>query len=126
MRKYSPNVSISLLISILFPLLVLIFRWKVAINNPYLLISWLSLIISISYYATLAEAIAYEAGNFAWGCHLNIQLVFLFSFVEFISWVKELKNKTTAPVLIVAFSIFLHMISGAFYLIRLVLGYSYV
>ena len=75
--NYSPHIALSLLLSIAFPLLVLLFYFKKI--DLYLKFSWVIFLVSLSITATFAEYPNWGAGNFFWGSIAANYILFLFS-----------------------------------------------
>ena len=119
-KLYSPNPLISIVISTAFPLLILLFRGKLILKNHFLILSWLGLIVSFLISAFFAESGAsYSAGNFMWGINIFLPPVFVFSLIEFASWLKEKKEM---GFYVAAFVLILHVISGIWYLVKIMRG----
>ncbi|MBU5673840.1 hypothetical protein [Paenibacillus brevis] len=123
---YSPSPLLSVVLSLSFPLGILVFRSKSVWNSRYLLFSWIGTIIAYLQFAVLAEeGIRYTHANFVWGVHMMVALLFLFSVIELIKWKIEVGNgnwKQTLVQTILAF----HFCSGLYYLIAIILGNSYI
>jgi hypothetical protein len=128
-RLMSPNVGVSILLVLAFPLAVLCFRFGSAIHNPQLMFSWLLTGVAIAQFALLAEEVKYGHGNFSWGYAIVLPLLFVFSTCEFLKWIKECsrpKLSVRVKVVIAALLFSLHVYSGAFYFIYMLSGGSYI
>ncbi|MNW44172.1 hypothetical protein D3C74_213950 [compost metagenome] len=122
---YSPSPLLSILISLLFPLGILIFRHESVWKSSYLLFSWIGLIIAYLQFGLLAEdGIRYADGNFSWGVQIMVPLVFLFSVIELINWKVEV-GKNNWKLALVQLTLAVHFYSGLYYLISIVIGNSY-
>ncbi len=116
---YTPNVFISLLLLIAFPISVLIFYFKKVIKNDFLVLSWLVFLIALLQYSIFAEAYPHHYhGNFGWGRQIILPMVFTFSVVEFMKLIKEPhRNKWGRyKKYFVSLCFSLHVISGLCYL----------
>jgi len=132
LRHYTPNVFVSFLQGLAFPLALLICHFKKTISDRYLQLSWLVLIIAYAEFALLVEGAPDRVihGNFGWGYLVSMQLVFVFSFIELYRWTREVysinstfieKLKIQLVWLIFSF----HLFSGLIYLTRIFSGGSY-
>ncbi len=71
-----------LLLSITFPLFLLVLYFKRVVNNKSLQLAWLMFIVSLFYSYLLAEdGPRLQHGNFVWGTHISTFLLFFFSVV---------------------------------------------
>lgn len=121
---WTPSPLFSFLLGTAFPLTILIFRYRQVWNSKYLLCSWIGLIIAYVQFILLAEGgQRFGDGNFVWGLQIFISIVFLFSVIEWIHWRKE--TSTGWKIGLVNIIISLHLMSGSYYLIRIMFGYSY-
>lgn len=123
----SPNPLISILISVSFPLLILVFRWRHAVHNDYLMLSWLALCGGIVEYAMLAEkGQRFVHGNLGWGMDSVIPLVFLFSVVEWARWIRSERDQGARWHLhLTGTALALHVVSGVFLLLMVAGGLNY-
>lgn len=121
---WTPSPLFSFFLGTAFPLAIVIFRYRQVWNSKFLLCSWIGLVISYSQFILLAEGgQRFGDGNFAWGLQIFIAMVFLFSVIEWIHWKKEISTDWKMNLVNIIFS--LHLVSGIYYLIRIMLGYSY-
>lgn len=79
--NYSPHIAFSLLLSIAFPLFVLVFFIKKI--DFYLIMSWITFLVALLIVITLSEEPNWGAGNYFWGAIASNYVLFLFS-VRFI------------------------------------------
>ncbi len=128
-RTMTPSVPVSLVLALAFPLSVLVFRFRRAIQDRHLILSWLMVAFGIVQFAVLAEKNRFGHGNFGWGYIIALQPLFIFSLIEYFRWRKlrdpgdardRQKLRTATAVLV------LHVVSGTFYLVRLLLGGTFL
>ncbi len=116
----TPNVFISILLAILFPLLYVIFNFGNVKKNNYLLLSWIMTFISIGYAAFLAEEGArFYHGNFFWSYMISLSLLYVFTLIDYI------KNITYInPHIKLFLNIILswQVLIGVFYFIKIMAG----
>ncbi|MGZ8944487.1 MAG: hypothetical protein ACXW1W_03565 [Methylococcaceae bacterium] len=106
--SYSPNITRSLLLSVAFPLLVLLFYFKRI--DFYVRLSWLTFLVALFTMASFSEYPNWGAWNFVWGAIAANYILFLFSigflFTQPICWKAKL-----------AYTVFgVHFLSGCFLL----------
>jgi hypothetical protein len=81
-RLYSPNIPASILLSLAFPLAVLVLHWKIARRQAPLALAWLVLFVAVLQMALLAErGLRWPHANFFWGSYAANYLLFLESAV---------------------------------------------
>lgn len=123
--RSSPNVSISLILLIAFPVLFLILFPKSVYKNDYLFLSWLSFIIALIQYAIFAETgPKYSHGNFGWGRQIIVPLLYLFSLIELVK-VHYQKNEPKIKVFLLGFVLCLQFLSGLIYVFQIMITGSY-
>jgi hypothetical protein len=128
-RLMSPNVGVSILLVLAFPLAVLSFRFNSAVRNRQLMFSWLLTGIAIAQFALFAEDVKYGHGNFSWGYAIVLPLLFVFSTCEFLRWLRGPSSPRPCVkllVVIAAVLFSLHVYSGVFYFIYMLSGGSYI
>ena len=87
----SRNIAVSIALALAFPLLF-VALYREALEDDYLLLSWLLVFVGIFYYATFAQTGRYYAhGNFGWSYDIAMSLLYLFSIVKFVSVFKVLR-----------------------------------
>jgi len=119
---YTPNIIISLVLIIAFPILVLILMPHK--KSDFYIFSLIMFIISLIIYSLFAESgLRYSDGNFAWSMHIAYHILFLFSTIEFIkgydllvSWEKHLLSIVLS----------LHILSGLYYFVQILNGQHYI
>jgi hypothetical protein len=118
-RQWSPNVAISLLLALAFPLSVLLLRWRQAIRSFSWLLAWIMTVVGILQFGLLAiDGPAYGSGDWSWGYLFALQILFLVSIIEFFRWGDSvsrdrLATRICATAVCVVFS--LHLVSGIYY-----------
>ena len=130
---YSPNVPFSLLLALAFPLSVLFFRFKSFLNNNYLILSWIFIIISILQFGLLVEihkasgGINYD-GNWGWGYLIALHNLFIYNSIEFFRWLKLVNMESKFERIKVTFTSILfslHLSSGIYYFVKIITGGSF-
>jgi hypothetical protein len=77
---YSPHPSLSLLLSLAFPLAVLILYWRSLVRDESVLFAWVVFAVALLQFILLAEAgPRFSDGNFGWGMCMALYLLFLAS-----------------------------------------------
>jgi hypothetical protein len=122
---YSSNIALSLIVSLLFPIVYLGFYWKDLMKHALLQYAVVAYSISILIFALLSETGRREFhGNFFWQSAICSYILFLVTTVLFAEKIKALgvrdwKNTTT----LVAF--ISHVIAGVLYLAKCLYTKSY-
>jgi hypothetical protein len=81
-RLYSPDIPASILLSLAFPLAVLVLHWAAARRQPPLLLAWSVLLVAILQMALLAErGPRWTHANFFWGAYAANYILFVESAV---------------------------------------------
>lgn len=107
-RYYSPNLFISLLLSIAFPLMIAFFYFKKI--DRYLVLSWFTFLVALMIFSFFAEQPIFASANYAWGSIAATYILFLFSIKIVLNQPLDWKAK-------IAYTILgLHVISGYFLL----------
>lgn len=121
--QWSNSPIFSIVISVAFPLSLLIFRWKTVTKNDHLMLSWVTLLVAICQFAFFAESGSrYGHGNFGWGMHGAMIAVVLFSLIELYKWINEKFDwRTHISLSLLGF----HLISGLVYFIKIFSGGSF-
>lgn len=122
-RSVSPNVGISILLVVLFPLAVLVLAIRRKGMNDALRLSWLMLLCGAGEKALLIESGGRRYhGNFCWGYSLGIFFVWAAAIRYFCSyffsagnWTRKKKIEFTVLLVI----LLLHLCGGAYYLYQL-------
>jgi hypothetical protein len=79
MRGYSHYLLPKLILSMLFPLSVLIFNFKQVGRDSTLLLAWLGFLVSLVPTYFLAEGERFGHGNFLWGSQVMLLILFVAS-----------------------------------------------
>lgn len=112
--NYSPHMVLSLLFSVAFPLLVLLFYFKKM--DSYLKLSWLTFIFATFIMASFAEYPNWGAWNFLWGAIAANYILFLYSANLLLKQPIDWKSK-------LAYVVFgLHFLSGSLLLAGFFIG----
>jgi hypothetical protein len=106
-----------LLLSIAFPLCVLIGFFRTAMKSLALRLAWLSFLVACAMFYSLAEAQPRSfAYNFAWGCQITNFLLFVFSLgflIERLQEAEKLKESFSVTGLAVCFVVYgMHLACG--------------
>lgn len=110
--NYSPHIPFSLLLSIAFPLLVLVFFFRKM--DIYLKLSWLTFLVALAITVTFAEYPNWRAANYFWGAIAANYILFLFSIARLLKQPINWKSKLSYAVFGV------HVLSGCLFLIGFV------
>lgn len=135
-RLYTPNVFISLLLALCFPLAVLLIRGRrIVETNPGLCLAWLITGTGILQAAFLAETgPRFPDANFMWGYIISLYLLFLFSLAEYARMLDEICARgpmaltvwrQQRPLAVATVLLLLHFFSGIIYLFRIFSGQGY-
>lgn len=112
--NYSPHIVISLLLSVAFPILVLLFYFRKM--DSYLKLSWLTFIVATFIMATFAEFPNWGAWNFLWGAIAANYILFLYSANLLLKQPIDWKSK-------LAYAVFgLHFVTGLLLLAGFFIG----
>ena len=85
-RYYSPNVLISIILAIAFPIFVLLICYKGFFKNKYLTTAFIFYGVSAIEFAAFAEISGRYSANFIWGMNLAIGILFLSSIFKFLDY----------------------------------------
>lgn len=119
-RLYSPNIPISLLLSIAFPLGVAVLYFKEVKTATSVLLAWAVFVVAIAQYVLLAEAgRRFTDANWIWGSNIAAYLLFVVSTVTLLS-----RPRTRRFYFLIAI-LALHVCSGVFYYARIALGLGF-
>lgn len=110
--NYSPHIPLSLLLSISFPLIVLLFYFKKI--DFYLKLSWLTFLVALSITVTFAEYPNWGAGNYFWGSIAANYILFVFSVSLLLKQPIDWKSKLAFKVLGVHFLSGFLLLAGFF------------
>jgi len=128
-RLYSPNVFVSFLLATAFPLSIMLFRMRQCLNNDYIVLSAINLSVGYLLYMCFAEqGPRFAHGNFGWSRQIGLQIVFVFCAIEFFKWIKSNSSSSISGKIMISVSsilLSLHVISGTYYLLRILAGNTY-
>lgn len=111
---YSPHIPLSLLLSIAFPLVVLLFFYKKL--DLYLKLGWITFLVALCFAIVFAEQPNWGAGNFFWGAIAANYVLFLFSLNLLLKQANSLKS------IMAYFFLGAHFLSGCFFLAAFFIG----
>lgn len=81
--RSSPNVAVSILLALAFPLLLTLLEPSL-LEDDYIMLSWLQVFIGIFLFALFAQTGKYYYhGNFGWSYMLAMSLLYLFAIVKY-------------------------------------------
>lgn len=112
------TLLIKILLSILFPLLVLATHVKQAIKNTALMFSWLTFAIAVFFAYMLAESGRISAGNFFWCTQATLFILYCTTAVFLLKQFSEEQsplNTWKAKYMIIATIAAAHLISGLYF-----------
>lgn len=126
MKLYSPNIIISTLLVLAFPLAVLTASRSRIARNPYLILSWLTTVVAFLQFAFLAEQEKFYQGAFGFGYIIALFLLYFCSMKEFLSWFQPVEiNINWKTKRSVAVIYLMHLVSGIYYFYILLKGGGY-
>ena len=116
---FSPNIPISLLGSILFPVIYIAFYWKEACQNLLMKYTISGYIIAVIIFSLFMET-----GNSVWQCIVTSYILYMVVSAFFLKKINVAKNNNSSLVLsnknkIILFVFCLHLLSGLFYIIKI-------
>ncbi len=116
----SPNVFISILLAIMFPLLYVIFNLNNVKKNNYLILSWIMIFVSIIYAAFLAEGgPRFYHGNFFWSYMISLSLLYVFTLIDYF---KNITSIASYIKLLLNIILSWQVLVGLFYFIKIMAG----
>ena len=121
-RVYSPNPYISLFLATAFPCLLILFRFKSVMKNPFFYVSSINLMIAVLQFMFLAESgRTYRHANFGWGYMIALQLMFIFAAIEYLKWMAtgEKRRFDFVKIGAVSAAFALHLFSGILYAFKM-------
>lgn len=128
-RTKSSCIPVSILLALAFPLSVLICRFRRVIKDRHLSLAWVMVIVGILEYAVLAEKRRFAHGNFAWGYYIAMQILFIFTMIEYLRWYRTQDRAGTqeqAGFWVTSGVLGLHLVSGFYYTAKILTGGSYM
>jgi hypothetical protein len=117
MNYYSPTGLLpKFILSLLFPLTVLIFYFQAVIRDISLRLCWIAFAFGAFYMYFLIENRAWQDGNFGWGGEITLFMLFIASVIFLIRQYKA-NRQWTRSLMVCSSVLALHLISGiAFYI----------
>jgi hypothetical protein len=118
---HSPNIPVSILQALAFPLLLSIIRWSHFKFPDFMLVAWLMTIFGIIQFAFLAETLMGEtlrSGNWISGLLMGLSLLYTLAILEVLAWTSELRTQNR-------FQQFLFALVGLLLLAHLYSGFQY-
>lgn len=119
-KFYSPSIMVSILITLAFPIFVLIGSKE---QSKFLIFSWLLVFFALFQAYVFAEALGSGQikmdGNFFWGYNCAIDFVFVFSMIHYLKFYQHYKLTFLGNLLLT-----LQGISGIIYLKHIILDHS--
>jgi hypothetical protein len=119
-RLYSPNIPVSLFLSVVFPLGVAVLYFSEIKRDTSVVLAWAVLLVAIAQYALLAESgERFMDANWIWASNFAMYLVFL------VSTAVLLAQRRSRRFYFLAVLFGLHLASGIYYYARVALGLGY-
>lgn len=120
-RAYSRNIVASFVLSTAFPLTyVIAYAPELKADKP-LILAWAVFGVALAQYCFLAEkGPRFLHGNFGWASIISVYILFLTTAISFF---KQRSSKRYAMTLI---SFALHLLTGAFYIAKILAGYGFL
>jgi hypothetical protein len=128
-RMFTPNVFISILLALAFPLSVLTFRIRELRTNGPLTVAWLMTLIGIGYFALIvvvsSSGSLIKSGNWIGPYLMALTMLFVTSVVEFLKGLNRAGSRPGGRLIVSVQSLFLslHLYGGVFYLLELIRNY---
>ncbi len=120
---YTKNPYTALLLSVAFPLVVLIFNYRDLIKDKIYGFGWLLGSFNIAIYALLYETgVRLMDGNFGWGAQFAVGVLFVVSLYKLLS---KIKTTTVYRLTVISAVLGMHVLSWVSYYIVLLYGGSY-
>ena len=121
---YTDTPLISIGLSLAFPLIILIFNYKDLIRCKIYQFSWFFAAVNILIFACLCESGPREMhGNFGWGTHFAVGLLFVVSMCKFLN---QVRNISKFKLTIISSILGMHMLCGINYIIRFLCENTYI
>ncbi len=85
--RYTPNVLVSIILALMFPLVYFVTNIKHVLRNNYIILTWFITFISIVYAAVFAESgPRYNHGNFFWSYMISLSLLYVFTIADYFKY----------------------------------------
>lgn len=123
---YSPNIIISIILALLFPIIVIIQFLNGIVNTIEFRITIISLVISILEFALfMIPGSGALAGDFSWSYNLSLSITWIMSVIWFLNSMNKLSTlpkKYKIGFIIGYIFLFFHFITGIYYYTRFFIG----
>jgi hypothetical protein len=136
---FSPDIPLSLLGSLLFPLLCIIFHWKTAVNHLLIKYACFQYLIAITIFAVFMENGPRQYhGNFGWQCIVASYILYLSASILFLEKLGLNKNNDVFSNLIrstleispknklILITLMLHFLAGIGYILKIFITRGYL
>jgi hypothetical protein len=127
---FSPNIALSLSLSLIGPALVFVALSKDRRRSLPIIVSWATLLVGIAELSLLGEGRADGgialSGNWFWGAYTAATIVFLVSIVELFRQFRSSEIRPPARVLttyVAALALCGHVASGIYYVLNIGVGH---
>ncbi len=121
---HTKNPLIGLILSISFPLVVLIFSYKDLLVDKIYQFGWFFAVVNISIFAFLCESGGrFEHGNLGWGAQFAVGILFITSMYKFLH---KIKNISKFKVGITSAILGMHVLCGVNYILKYLFTYNFV
>lgn len=128
-KHFSPNPYLSFFLGIAFPLMIIIFRFTSIKKINLFLPATIFSLLALTQMALFAEGgVRFYHWNFAWSYNMGLYMLFLVALIEYSSWIRKPQKRSffeTNMLYISSVVLLLHLSSGVFYLVKLLLGFPY-
>lgn len=122
-KLHTPNVFISMLLVLAFPISVLVAGKGQALKNQYVRMAWILTLVAFLQCGLLAEEEKFDQATFCFGYDLALFVLYVFSVEECIRWFRKGMQGVGHIVIGAVGTIYLaHLVSGIIYLVALLNG----
>ena len=121
---YADSPLISLILSLAFPIVVLIFNFKDVIKDKVYRFSWIFAVFNVLIFAFLYESgPRIEHGNFGWGAHFAVGILFIISIYKLL---EKIKNVSKFRLAFISAILGMHILCGVNYITRFLSTNAYL
>jgi hypothetical protein len=118
-QHWTPNPLISLILTILFPLIMLVLYPQMW-NDKLLIITFISLIVAVLTYWTFYETTNTFSNNFGWGARMMVNALFAVSSAHLIRVYRSVSNRSDIIRLVIVTGVLIaHIVSGIMYTVEM-------
>lgn len=122
--QITPNVFVSIVLALGFPLSLFFMEPKKVITDDYLQLAWIMALVSITLFASFAESgMHYKDGNFAWSYGIALSVLYLFSIHYYVA---KFSSFSTVKKYLLLLILMYQLAIGLFYSWKLLNGMSYL